>query len=38
MTTSSTDSSQRNAARVAGVTFLLAIAIVVFANYGINSP
>lgn len=30
------DESQRNAARVAGFTFLLAMAIVVLANYGIN--
>ena len=31
-----TDESQRNAARVAGFTFLFAMAIVVLANYGIS--
>ncbi len=31
-----TDESQRNAARVAGFTFLFSMAIVVFANYGIS--
>lgn len=36
MTTSTIDESQRKAARVAGFTFLFAIAIVVLANYGIN--
>jgi hypothetical protein len=36
MTTSNITRSQRTAARVAGVAFLLAIAVVVFANYGIN--
>jgi hypothetical protein len=36
MTVGSIDESQRKAARVAGLTFLLAIAIVVAANYGIN--
>lgn len=36
MTTSSIDESQRRAARVAGFTFLFAMAIVVLANYGIN--
>lgn len=30
------DASQRKAARVAGFTFLLAMAIVIFANYGIS--
>jgi hypothetical protein len=30
------DESQRKAARIAGFTFLLAMAIVVLANYGIN--
>ncbi len=36
MTISSLDESQRKAARVAGFTFLFAMAIVVLANYGIN--
>jgi len=36
MTVGGIDESQRKAARVAGLTFLLAIAIVVAANYGIN--
>ena len=36
MTIDTIDESQRRAARVAGFTFLLAIAIVVLANYGIN--
>jgi hypothetical protein len=36
MTIGSIDESQRKAARVAGFTFLLAIAIVILANYGIN--
>jgi len=36
MTVSTIDESQRKAARVVGFTFLLAIAIVVIANYGIN--
>lgn len=36
MTISAIDQSQRKAARVAGFTFLFAMAIVVFANYGIN--
>lgn len=36
MTISTVDESQRKAARVAGFTFLFAIAIVVLANYGIN--
>jgi Domain of unknown function (DUF4386) len=36
MTISSIDESQRKAAKVAGFTFLLAIVIVVLANYGIN--
>jgi hypothetical protein len=36
MTISSIDESQRRAARVAGFTFLFAMAIVVLANYGIN--
>jgi len=36
MTFSGIDESQRKAARVAGFTFLFAIAIVVVANYGIN--
>ena len=36
MTNSTVDESQRKAARVAGFTFLFAIAIVVLANYGIN--
>ena len=36
MITSTIDKSHRKAARVAGLTFLLAIAIVVAANYGIN--
>lgn len=35
MTISTIDESQRKAARVAGFTFLIAIAIVVVANYGI---
>lgn len=35
MTNRAVDDSQRKAARVVGVTFLLAIAIVVLANYGI---
>ncbi len=35
MTISTLDESQRKAARVAGFTFLFAMAIVVFANYGI---
>ena len=34
--TSAIDESQFKAARVAGFTFLLAIAIVVLANYGIS--
>jgi hypothetical protein len=36
MTISIIDESQRKAARVAGFTFLFAMAIVVLANYGIN--
>ena len=36
MTISTIDESQRKAARVVGFTFLFAMAIVVFANYGIN--
>src|SRR3972149_4887322 len=36
MITSTIDESQRKAARVAGFTFLFAMAIVVLANYGIN--
>jgi hypothetical protein len=36
MTISTIDESQRKAARVAGFTFLFAMAIVVLANYGIN--
>jgi hypothetical protein len=36
MTISAIDESQRKAARVVGFTFLFAMAIVVFANYGIN--
>jgi hypothetical protein len=36
MTIDTIDESQRRAARVAGFTLLLAIAIVVLANYGIN--
>lgn len=36
MTISNTDESQCKAARVAGFTFLFAMAIVVLANYGIN--
>ena len=36
MTVGSIEESQRKAARVAGLTFLLAIAIVVAANYGVN--
>ena len=36
MTIITTDKSQRNAARVAGFTFLFAMAIVVLANYGIS--
>jgi len=36
MTISTIDESQRNAAKVAGFTFLSAMAIVVFANYGIS--
>ena len=36
MITSAIDKSHRKAARVAGLTFLLAISIVVVANYGIN--
>ena len=36
MTRDTIDESQRKAARVAGFTFLFAIAIVVIANYGIN--
>ena len=36
MSPGTVDQSQRTAARVAGVTFLLSIAIVIFANYGIN--
>jgi hypothetical protein len=36
MTNSISDASQRKAARVAGFTFLFAMAIVVLANYGIN--
>jgi len=36
MAISTIDESQRKAAKVAGCTFLLAMAIVVFANYGIN--
>ena len=36
MTNSVIDQSQRKAARVVGITFLLAIAIVVVANYGIT--
>jgi len=36
MTISTIDESQRKAARVAGFTFLFAMAIVVVANYGIN--
>jgi hypothetical protein len=36
MATSSIGESQRKAARVAGFTFLFAMAIVVLANYGIN--
>ena len=35
MTNSAIDDSQRKAARVEGITLLFAIAIVVFANYGI---
>src|SRR4030065_28420 len=36
MTVSAADESQRKAARVAGFTFLFAMAIVVLANYGIS--
>ncbi len=36
MTLDTIDESQRQAARVAGITVLLAMAIVVLANYGIN--
>lgn len=36
MTINAIDQSQRNAARVAGITLLFAIAIVVIANYGIT--
>ena len=36
MATYTTDESQRKAARVAGFAFLLAMAIVILANYGIN--
>ena len=36
MTIRIVDESQRKAARVAGFTFLFAMAIVVLANYGIN--
>lgn len=36
MTISTIDQSQRNAARVAGFTFLFAIVIVILANFGIN--
>jgi len=36
MTINTINQSQRKAARVAGFTFLFAIAIVVFANYGIS--
>ncbi len=38
MATSSIDDSQRTAAKVAGLSYLLTIAIVVFANYALLNP